>query len=337
MKDRVPLYPGRVKLVPVSGQANTYDMERADQPTQVGDPLNKNTLLKDATAALFGLSSDAVPDDALALLSRFHKGLGNEYVWEKNKTEDVINYNIYQGPGTNANVCPTSSPRYIRFGTEFTVDDSNNFEILNPTDFYFSYSGSNLSELNVLAGKYYLVGVSDGDFSASLYLNKCESDSIPLVENSVVKMSNCTIYNNPSKTSKITRYGYVNSPDPNAYPPAVSDGYTYTPLGQMGAKVQVATGSYTGTGNAGIGSPNSLTFNFVPKLVVVGTSSGLYISSGNVIACFVWFSGVETAYVYNTANVFNLTDNTLSWYNSSNNADNQCNSSGETFHYVAIG
>lgn len=69
MKDRVPVYPGRVKLVPVSGQSNVYDMVRADQPTQAGDPLNKATLLKDATAALFGLGTDAVPDDVLQKLA----------------------------------------------------------------------------------------------------------------------------------------------------------------------------------------------------------------------------------------------------------------------------
>lgn len=68
MQDRVPLYPGRVKLVPVAGQENTYDMVRADRPTQEGTPLNKDSLLKDATAALFGLGADAVPDDVLALL-----------------------------------------------------------------------------------------------------------------------------------------------------------------------------------------------------------------------------------------------------------------------------
>lgn len=65
MQDRVPLYPGRVKLTPVAGQENTYDMVRADQPTQVGTPLNKDSLLKDTTAALFGLGADAVPDQVL--------------------------------------------------------------------------------------------------------------------------------------------------------------------------------------------------------------------------------------------------------------------------------
>ena len=41
VKDRVPSYPGRVKLVPVSGQENVYDMVRMDEPTESGTPINK--------------------------------------------------------------------------------------------------------------------------------------------------------------------------------------------------------------------------------------------------------------------------------------------------------
>ena len=70
MQDRVPLYPGRVELAPVAGQENTYDMVRADAPTQEGTPLSKATFLKDATASLFGFGNDAVPDDV------FHKVAG---------------------------------------------------------------------------------------------------------------------------------------------------------------------------------------------------------------------------------------------------------------------
>lgn len=69
MKDRVPLYPGRVTLTPVPGQANTYDMVRADQPTQEGTPLNKANLLADAVAAKLGLAGDPTPNDALDALA----------------------------------------------------------------------------------------------------------------------------------------------------------------------------------------------------------------------------------------------------------------------------
>lgn len=69
MKDRVPANPGRVLITPENGAAAYYaTMTRADNPTQQGDPLNKNTLLKDATAALFGMGADAVPDDVFAAI-----------------------------------------------------------------------------------------------------------------------------------------------------------------------------------------------------------------------------------------------------------------------------
>lgn len=69
MQDRVSLHPGRVKLTPVAGEANTFDLVRADQPTQEGTPLNKATLLKDTTAAILGLPKTAVPDDAFLALA----------------------------------------------------------------------------------------------------------------------------------------------------------------------------------------------------------------------------------------------------------------------------
>lgn len=39
--DRIPTYPGRVRLVPVNGLADTYDMVRADEPIEPGTPLNR--------------------------------------------------------------------------------------------------------------------------------------------------------------------------------------------------------------------------------------------------------------------------------------------------------
>lgn len=72
MVDRQPTNPGRVRLEPVSGQPNIFDMTMADGATEQGTPLNKSTLLKDATAALYGLTN-AVPDDVLALLGNYLK------------------------------------------------------------------------------------------------------------------------------------------------------------------------------------------------------------------------------------------------------------------------
>lgn len=72
MKDRTPTKPGRVQLVPVTGQANLYDMSMADEPTEVGTALNKANLLSDAAVAAVWPSSapaDPVPSDAFAQLA----------------------------------------------------------------------------------------------------------------------------------------------------------------------------------------------------------------------------------------------------------------------------
>lgn len=73
MKDRLSKYPGRVKLTPVAGQADTFDMIRADEPEDIGTPLNKNTFLTDETAEAMGLDPETnpTPNDALvALMAR---------------------------------------------------------------------------------------------------------------------------------------------------------------------------------------------------------------------------------------------------------------------------
>lgn len=41
--DRVPTYPNRIKLTPVEGQADTYDLTRADEPRVEGTALDKTT------------------------------------------------------------------------------------------------------------------------------------------------------------------------------------------------------------------------------------------------------------------------------------------------------
>lgn len=72
MEDRVPTYAGRVKLTPVTGSTDLFDMQMADEPTEVGTPLNKANLLADATAAAiaagFG-TTPTTPNEALALLA----------------------------------------------------------------------------------------------------------------------------------------------------------------------------------------------------------------------------------------------------------------------------
>ena len=60
VEDRVPTYPGRVLLVPVAGEVDTYDLERADLPVVEGTPINKR---------LFDSKADCLSEDAVVYVS----------------------------------------------------------------------------------------------------------------------------------------------------------------------------------------------------------------------------------------------------------------------------
>lgn len=109
MQDRVSLYPGRVKIEPVAGQAKLYDITRADQPTQEGTPLNKANLLSDATAAaikalLASQTEDpATPNAALAILAQAVEDVATVAAGSCS-----IGTSTYTGTGTYGTANPTT-------------------------------------------------------------------------------------------------------------------------------------------------------------------------------------------------------------------------------------
>ena len=100
-----------------------------------------------------------------------------------------------------------------------------------------------------------------------------------------------------------------------------------------GDKIEV--GSYRGTGTTGSRNPNTLTFPFEPKLVVVRDKSGK-------VGCLTLPIGVTSASTYTSDNYGNTivtilwSENSVSWYHS-NNATYQLNQSDKTYCYLAIG
>lgn len=111
---------------------------------------------------------------------------------------------------------------------------------------------------------------------------------------------------------------------------------------------KVATGSYTGTGVGGENNPNSLTFDFVPKVVMIcgdgtqllfGTDYGAYPVFG------VLWDQLSSEYKSIANNRYSsmsvkATDKTLSWYSNKNDSytvDYQLNTSGTVYRYIAFG
>ena len=335
MQDRVPLYPGRVKLTPVSGQENTYDMVRADEPTQEGTPLSKATFLKDDTAALFGLDATAVPDDALAVLSRFQSGLGNEYVWSRYKSEQELQYD----EETQQYYPQFSSNKTIYYSDSFTVKNGR-IILTDPK----SFVANSVSACNVAKGKYTSANATYQDLSYIYFVP--DTATFTFSTPGVYICDFGTRIYNASVVKRIVDLSYVNSPDPNAYP--IDDGYTYAALGQLGNKAQIATGSYIGTGKYDTGNKNVISLPFDPKLVIVGKkdygltpqSSGG--SNGGWLESFLWYIGLEKARSYRASSnnygfvYFTNTTRSFTWY-SSETVEMQCNVSGTTYYYIAIG
>lgn len=164
MKDRVPRFPGRVKLTPVSGQENTFDMVRADQPTQEGTPLSKANLLSDATASALGLTGDPTVDDALAKV-------GDLAATSEYKIGDIM-VTTRQDPGDEWVLCngaPASAEEYPALSNYF--DERINSAIMGtwsgtaPPTAYKSYDYGPLKYIN----GWYLWPYSTGSVVRILY------------------------------------------------------------------------------------------------------------------------------------------------------------------------
>jgi hypothetical protein len=125
-------------------------------------------------------------------------------------------------------------------------------------------------------------------------------------------------------------------------------------LGLPGA--QIETGSYTGTGTYGSSNPNSLTFGFEPKMVIISTSSNGEINSNHGATFGIWaktgsnpslmlvfdasnYKGNKTGSASSWSwNAATLNGNTLSWYYT--DSQRQLNNNGQyymPYHYLAIG
>ena len=105
-----------------------------------------------------------------------------------------------------------------------------------------------------------------------------------------------------------------------------------------GSTLHIASGSYAGTGEAGAEHPNQLTFEFVPKMVVLTVDAGQELENGTVlVAGQTRSSGMGTSYSGGSCLDLHITwsGQGLSWYSAK--ASYQLNKSGQTYRYFAVG
>lgn len=343
MQDRVPLYPGRVKMTPVSGQANTFDMVRADDPTQPGTPLNKATLLKDATAALYGLGTGAVPDDVLAVLGKY-----KQYWWERRS----INAGWYQ-------VNTTATNRLLKYdlyddvvytyGDSISVSQTNGTITINsPSSMTLRRSTVTVDKLSVLKGKYFKTDLNQSDHIIAGDIYFVPTDAV--ITRDYDSDSGSTDYRTSELIHVTTEYRstignweYLQSSNRSAYPDSgIQDGYEYEYLGipfdNAVTAPKIEAGSYVGTGTYGFDHPNMLTFGFKPKMVFM--TDGRDDFDERFTMFFPWIESLKTINVWKESqNNYQLnatiSGNTISWFTTSN-ASFQWNEANRKYCYFVI-
>lgn len=370
MQNREPTYPGRVTLTPVAGLANTYDMDRADLPLQQGTPLNKATLLKDATAALYGLGESAVPDDVLAEIGKYKQywwrrrlPAGEQYVEVKTNISSSVTMveqnsiltcqlSKYITIDQTSGVISLDSPETVNAPTSISEVRSIIAYLSPKAPFYFQRNGS--TEVyyvpqdatftdNLFSSTYTVSGGIDDEDRYSIALHAPSSG---------VKGQKVTT---TKQTLPAGDWEYLQSSNRSAYPDSgTSGGYEYEYLGipfdNAVTAPKIEMGSYVGTGGAyGSGNPNSLTFGFAPKMVFIlyrvnnSDSLGYHHEFVLFFPFAIRTEFLQYGYFLSSSQGMSSNDffskfegNTLSWYSKSS-VMTQFNLSGFIYKYIAIG
>lgn len=197
------------------------------------------------------------------------------------------------------------------YASSVSVSDDGTVSLVSPSSTTLSADASSRTIALSMRGKY---------VKATSSPTNC---GVPFSSGSVVFLPADAVV---SGTVDIDRYqpvtGYA----------AIPAGTTIEYLGKLGDKARVQVVSYVGTGTAGSAHPTTLTFNFVPKVVIAHSKS-------DPQYLFIAPYGIESTLVRHSLNDNDLTitwkNKTMSYQN--NSPGLQMNSSGETYIVVAIG
>lgn len=168
MKDRVSANPGRVKLTPEDGSPAFYaTMERADNPTEEGTPLNKSTLLSDAACDLLEIPQTSTVNEAFLRLA---VGVGK------------YGYTVhFQWPDGTPMVGYQVSGLTAIDGSALTTDDTGTvFGISSATSVYVQLSQNEYFDIDTVGGTLNSTGMlTEGTFKA-----KVRTGTFPYIDSS---------------------------------------------------------------------------------------------------------------------------------------------------------
>ena len=325
---------------------------------QVGTPLNKANLLKDTTAAQIGLPTSTTPDGMFQALGN----TGELHVWKKTITSGTGTYSLGAVIGVPAGTTTTypvsTNPNAYQEGDDakaagytlgevktgsfaitsksspggvgtrwndsatLSVSDDGTCTLATTGGIYIDGTTTNAATTakNELQGKFAYCNNTDTDFASSV----------------IVFFPSNTIF------TKVGNIVYADRYQPVTGYAAIPASTTIEYLGKLGDKSRVQVVSYVGTGTYGERNPNSLTFDFVPKMVIISKITAdsapwaLFlppILSGTYSGRAYNITGVTTT---QTDSFAKINKKTLSWF-STNGFTPQLNSQSDKYTAIAIG
>lgn len=423
MKNFVPLGTGNSRLMKSSITAGTtweqaramliagtfpYDTGQLNAAgiSQQGDPLNKNTLLKDATAQSYGLGTDAVPDTVLEKLasapivqkvgvpiSNLEPGSVFQIDENGSPVDFIVAQHDYQsgnnGTGRtlvvrkevhsqlpwnstdNASDYSTSSIDTWLNETYLSMLDADTQSAIGKTKFPINYISNGSWTLKVISRSVFLLsGKELGNSGSAGYSDQGDDGTKIDIASSLLSVSN-QMTRSPRITGGTkncwyasgTKFSYGTASTSRGVrpvftlPPTFIATYQYNLVDMIGNLIaipssqisgldfaKIATGSYTGTGAYGSRNPNSLTFDFEPKVVCITAeqkTSALFLVAGDTKYRIPYLDGNDSS-LY--SGVVSFSGKTVTWYTTNtvtayeNNAyRTQKNVSGTTYFYFALG
>ena len=347
MQDRVPTYPGRVKLIPVLGQENTCEMVRADEPTQEGTPLNKANLLQDSVAKMYGLSELAVPNDVFDFLGKY-----NLHWW---KTSGYIPpyYTLGEKKDHRISGSEVFDTFTIQYANSVSVDDSGVVSLKNPTSatIQCEFGSGDADEINKVPTGSFMMSDRFPNEHAIYYKSADAYDEKRSGASTIgTYLPEQEVAGHPAT---LNGEGTVHSADRNAYPDNGAIGKThykyygipFENLVKTAAKI--VAGEYVGTGTSGSSNKNSLKFGFKPSMVLITGNGYFGVLTSEVSKYFcAGISGWNSLGKNGLAGSVTFdTNGTVSWYATASVGDYnfrdspniQFNAQSVTYSYIAIG
>lgn len=315
---------------------------------QIPDVYSQNQTLSSSVSALYGLGSNATPNDVFGWIGKYNQYwwlhyvltdgelvlASNPYVYSSNRNAYPDNgYTSYKwnisltSIGSDCYVYRQSveSTSTIAYSDNINILSDGSVQLVNPQYVTFT-SSSSVADADVLKGKY-IQNYPYINFSSPSF--KTETVFVP---------TSATFYEDYDGNTSNRRY-WMRIEESSAvittYVPDSTDYYVYLgiPFENIKQSTKIKVGTYVGTGTHGAANPNILTFDFQPKAIILFAKNDEYIA-------------IMTEYGYGRSSTSNsslgdglsitFSGNTVSWCTGAGQSA-QGNSKNTIYIYIAIG